>query len=268
MDLDGSATVGAVTTDQPVGADTSLDPVGVVWYGFLAWWGFLAALLVVLPPVVVAVAFARCDIGGEGLGGGAEFAALSLCGAGYAVYAVAGVLAFVGVAGILLALAALIPPPLYAADFVRWAAAGQVVGMLAFVMRLVLLNRTPGPGADPVAQQAFAVGFGGWLFLLDAAMATALVMQAIGFIVAAVVTWRWEAAIGPRWLAVWLGLVALVCLVVALDLAAGCLCLIGLGALSGPPVLIAYVVVLAGACVALAFVSRQALRPSPPVRSG
>ncbi|MFN2484239.1 MAG: hypothetical protein ABR509_04795 [Candidatus Limnocylindria bacterium] len=123
--MDASGSVGGMTNDQDVVADSSLDALGVVWYGFLAWWGFLAALLVVLPPVVVAVAFARCDIGGEGLGGGTEFAALSLCGGGYTVYAIVGVLAFVGVAGVLLALAGLIPSPLYAADFVRWAAAGQ-----------------------------------------------------------------------------------------------------------------------------------------------
>ena len=266
--MDGSASVGAVTTDEVAGADSTLDPVGVVWYGFLAWWGFLAALLVVLPPVVVAFAFARCDIGGEGLGIGLEFAAISLCGGGYAMYAVVGVLAFIGVAGVLLALEALIPPPLYSAEFVRWAATGQVVGILAFVLRLVLLNRAPGPGADPVAQESFAVGFSGWLFLLDAATATAILMQAIGFLVAAVVTWRWEAAIGPRWLAVLLGLVALVSLVLALDMAAGCLCLIGLGDLSGPPVLIAYTVVLAAACVALALVSWQALRPSTAPAAG
>ncbi|MFN2484240.1 MAG: hypothetical protein ABR509_04800 [Candidatus Limnocylindria bacterium] len=118
-----------------------------------------------------------------------------------------------------------------------------------------------------MGQQAFAVGFTGWLNLLDAAMATALVMQAIGFTVAAVVTWRWEAAIGPRWLAVGLGLAALLSLVLALDLAAGCLCLIGLGDLSGAPALLAYVVVLAGVFVALAFVSRQALGPSTPSTS-
>ncbi|MDQ3880250.1 MAG: hypothetical protein M3295_04150 [Chloroflexota bacterium] len=251
-----------MTADERVVSDSTLDPLGAVWYGFLSWWGLLAALLIALPPLVVTLAFARCDIGGDGLGGGIELAALSLCGGGYAAYAIAGMLAFIAVAGVLLALANLIPTPLHAAEFVRLGAAAQIAGVLAFMLRLVLLNRTPGPGADPVAQQAFAVGFGGWLFLLDAAFATAVVMQALGFAVAAVVAWRWEAAIGPRWLAVLLAVAALLALVLALDSASGCLCLIGLGDLSGPPVLVAYLVVLIGACLALFVVSRQALSAS------